>query len=352
MISDTEGATCSLYSAEECERIAREAALRYVKNGTPGITRKRSGKGFAYYYPDGSLIKDKMVLTRIKSLAIPPAYQRVWICPYANGHIQATGYDARNRKQYRYHSLWQQERQKNKFQLMVYFGQAIPLIRAHIDEQLNKTLTLSKSQIICAIIYLMDNYYIRIGNTVYARENKSYGLTTLRKKHIRLEKNKATLKFIGKNAKPWHIVLKDRKILRVLKKCEEIPGYELFKYKDENNALNVITSQEINAYLQALTNHSFTAKDFRTWAACRETFKRLIMLEELSENSSLKQVIADVSQLLGHTPAICLKSYIFGDIITCWQEGMLQLWIEEIRRKKENYDDDQLLLLWLQQHLK
>ncbi|STX28346.1 Eukaryotic DNA topoisomerase I, catalytic core [Legionella beliardensis] len=339
----------SLYSVEECERIAKAASLRYVKDSMPGITRKKVGKKFIYHYPDGKQVVDPEELARIKSLAIPPAYSQVWICPYANGHIQATGRDTKNRKQYRYHALWQQERQQKKFHALVDFGKALPMIREHINQELDKTIKLTKTQVICAIIYLLDGFFIRIGNAIYAKQNKSYGLTTLRKKHLTLEYDKAILEFMGKSAKPWHIVLKEKKIIKVLKKCEAIPGYELFKYFDENNQLNVISSQDINAYLQTLTGQCFTAKDFRTWAACRETLKRLLYLDA-TEQALLKDVIKEVAELLGHTPTICQKSYIYAEIIDWWKDNRFSTWAKRRGKKLSTIGEDELLLYWLEQH--
>ncbi|MBA2657837.1 MAG: DNA topoisomerase IB [Tatlockia sp.] len=339
----------SLYSIEECEKSAKNASLRYVNDLTPGISRKRHGKGFAFYYADGSRVTDKNELKRIKALAIPPAYNKVWICPYPNGHIQATGMDNKNRKQYRYHPLWHEVRQQQKFHTMIHFGRAIDSIRAHVSKELSQPPTLNKTQIICAILYLLDKSCIRIGNSVYAKTNKTYGLTTLRKKHLSIEENKAVLDFEGKNSKLWHINIKDKKILRVLRKCEEIPGYELFKYRDETNALNIVTSQEINAYLQELTNHPFTAKDFRTWIASRETFLRLLELSYIENDppAGLKDIILEVSNQLGHTPKICQKNYIYPLIVSWWQEGKLEKWKTTNAKKILNLDEDNLFLLWL-----
>ncbi|KTD11297.1 DNA topoisomerase IB [Legionella jamestowniensis] len=340
----------SLYSAEECERIAREASLRYVNDSQPGISRKRSGKGFSYYYPNGKRIIEQNELERIRALAIPPAYHDVWICPFSNGHIQATARDNKNRKQYRYHPLWQKIRQQQKFYMMLAFGKALPVIRAHINQVLNKPASLDKSQIICAIIYLLDKSCMRIGNTVYAKKNKSYGLTTLRKKHLSIAKNQASLDFEGKNSTLWHIDLKDKKIVKVLKKCEEIPGYEIFKYRDENGSLKVITSQEINGYLQSLTKQPFTAKDFRTWFACRETFCRLINLTKKKAKPSAKllnKVLKKVATLLGHTPAVCQKNYIHPQILHWWQQGLLHPWVIKNQAHINALDEDELLLYWL-----
>jgi DNA topoisomerase-1 len=336
----------SLYSSEECEKIAKEASLRYIQGSIPGILRKKSGRGFSYYYPDGIKITDKDELHRVRALAIPPAYKEVWICPFANGHIQATGRDDRNRKQYHYHPLWQEARQKQKFDTMLQFGEALFLIREHVNKTLNSTPFLNKNKVICAILYLLDTSCIRIGNTHYALENKTYGITTLRKKHLSIKHNQAILDFAGKNSKTWHINLRNKKIVNILKRCEDIPGYELFKYYDENKMLNVVTSQDINYYLKGLTDHPFTAKDFRTWIASREFFCRLLEfpnIEKLSFTSALKEV----ADLLGHTPKICQKSYIHPQIIFCWKEGKLEKWKQKHRKKIESLSHDELLLFWL-----
>jgi len=331
--------------------MALMASLRYVKDTIPGITRKQGKNGFLYYQTNGKRITDEKSLKRIRILAIPPAYHEVWICPYANGHIQATGRDNRNRKQYRYHPLWQEVRQEQKFSTLIHFGRALPLIRQHIDEELRKPVSLTKTQIICTIISLLEKSCIRIGNAIYAKENKSYGLTTLRKKHLSLEGNKATLHFSGKSAKPWHVQLNDKKIIRILKKCEAIPGYELFKYHDEDNKLNVITSQDINAYLHSLTNYSFTAKDFRTWIACRETLCRLVKPTPENESVSpqnLKNVVTEVAALLGHTVSICQKNYIHPEIISDWQTEALAQWFKQGKARLDRLSEDELLLFWLE----
>ncbi|ASQ45597.1 DNA topoisomerase IB [Legionella clemsonensis] len=343
----------SLYSAEECERIAREASLRYVNDSLPGISRKRSGKGFSYYYPNGERVTQQKELERIRALAIPPAYHDVWICPFANGHIQATARDDKNRKQYRYHPLWQEIRQQQKFHRMQAFGKTLPAIRQHINQMLNKPASLDKTQIICAILYLLDKSCMRIGNPVYAKENKSYGLTTLRKKHLSISKNQVSLEYEGKNSTLWHIDLKDKKIVKVLKKCEEIPGYEVFKYRDENNHLKVITSQDINGYLQSLTKQPFTAKDFRTWIACRETLCHLVnSVRETKKPSAklLNTVLKEVATLLGHTPAVCRKNYVHPQIVHWWERGLLHQWTSKNQSHIKVLDEDELLLYWLKDH--
>lgn len=337
----------SLYSPEECEKIAQEASLRYVQDAIPGILRKKFGKGFAYYYPDGKKITDKKELKRIRALVIPPAYKEVWICPFANGHIQATGRDNRNRKQYHYHSLWQKARQKQKFATMIQFGESLFAIRKHINRILSQPPALNKNQVICAVLYLLDTCCVRIGNPIYAQENKTYGLTTLRKKHLTIRRNIAVLNFPGKNSKAWHIYLENRKIVKILKKCEEIPGYELFKYHDETNALNVITSQDINYYLQSLTNQPFTAKDFRTWIASREILCRLLEFPQVEKASSFACALDEVAKLLGHTPTICQKSYIHPVIIQWWKEEKFLKWKNKNQQNIKSLNQDELLLYWL-----
>lgn len=203
------------------------------------------------------------------------------------------------------------------------------------------------------MIYLLDNHFIRIGNIAYEKQNKSYGVTTLRKKHLKLTHSQAVLEFIGKSAKPWHVVLRNKKILRILKKCEAIPGYRLFKYLDEDNNSVEVSSQDINNYLQGLTNFSFTAKDFRTWGACRETLYRLTQIsyaEHETSQATLKTIVAEVAEILGHTPKICLDCYIYPEIINKWKEMQIEPWLK--RRAHLAEDKDKLLLHWLESYVK
>lgn len=325
-------------------------SLEYITDSSPGITRKREGTHFVYYYPDNTQVKDTETLERIKSLAIPPAYKDVWIAPSNKAHIQATGRDSKNRKQYRYHSSWQTLREKDKFMSMCLFGKELSKVRRYVSKELNKPLKIDKEQIMCAIIYLMDNYFIRVGNVIYERENKSYGLTTLRKKHLSLNTSEATLKFPGKNSKAWEIVLHDKKIIKLLKKCESLPGYKLFKYIDAEQNAHEITSQDINNFLQKITKQSFTAKDFRTWGACRETFYYLCKTPYISEGEAKKQlslIITKVAILLGHSAAICQKSYIYPEIIAHWKTEKINVWIKE---RKLTSNKDRLFLQWLETH--
>ncbi|GGI92421.1 DNA topoisomerase IB [Legionella impletisoli] len=343
----------SLYTEEECEKIARQASLRYINDHHPGFSRKKCGKGFAYYDLDGQHIKKPKRLKRITNLAIPPAYKNVWISPFENSHLQATGIDKKGRKQYIYHPLWKKMRKKQKFDLMPAFGSLLPTIRDFIHKELNKSITINKLQIICAITYLLDKFSVRIGNPLYSKENQSFGITTLRKKHLSLDEKQVALDFKGKNSKMWHILLKNKKMIRLLKKCNELPGYELFKYLDETNKLHVISSQDVNGFLHALTQKPFTAKDFRTWAASREFFMGII--QTLIKNKSITQnqmteIIKQVAKKLGHTPNICQKSYLHPHILLYYQNERLHDWInrnqEILADLKKNHDE--IFLHWLQ----
>ncbi len=342
----------SLYSVEECEKIAKNASLRYVNDNLPGISREYSNNQFSYFFSKKK-ITDPELLDYLISLTIPPNWTNVWISPYKNSHILVTARDKNNKKQYRYHPLWVENRQQQKFKLMINFGQFLPHIRKQVDKELKQKIEPSKMQIICAIIYLLDNYHVRIGNSYYAKQNKSYGVTTLRKKHLSLNKNKAFLTFRGKNDKLWELILNDKSILKVLKKCQEIPGHELFKYYKNDNEREIITSQDINHYLQTLTNFPFTAKDFRTWIACREILFKLVNLEIDAQSEShdgLAKTIEEVAAGLGHTPSICIKKYIYPGIITAWKDESLQKWYANIKQQSVKKLPDKLLLHWLEKH--
>ncbi|QMT59810.1 hypothetical protein HBNCFIEN_01177 [Legionella sp. PC997] len=323
------------------------SSIFYGDDSVPGISRLKKGNSFLYFNPDGTKITNKKTLQRIASLSIPPAYTNVWISPCEKSHIQATGRDIKGKKQYCYHPLWRVIRDENKFKSLIPFGRMLPIIRKKVESELNKPVSMNKTQTICAIIYLLDNYFIRIGNKIHEKLNNSYGITTLRKKHLELRSTQAILNFKGKNSHPWHVVLKDKKLLRILKKCESIPGYRLFKYLDENNNPIEIGSQDVNLFLQNLTQFNFTAKEFRTWAACREVLYRLSKINFDAEQ--LKNIILEVADLLGHTPTICKKCYILPEIIHQWEKNNLGVWIKKHSRIKEN--KDRLLLKWLEENI-
>lgn len=335
------------------EKAAKAALLRYVSDSMPGIRRKRKGKGFAYYDAKGELIDSKAIIERIRKLVIPPAYRNVWICPLENGHLQATGMDDKNRKQYRYHPDWDAVRDSAKFERVIAFGMSLPTIRAKVQEHL-KDKDITRTRVLAAMVSIMDDSYIRIGNPIYKKAHGTYGLTTLRKKHITIEKTEATLVFEGKNHTRWTINLQDRKLIKLLKACEELPGYELFKYIDEDGSTRLVQSEDFNAYLQEISGEVFTAKDFRTWAACKEAFT-LLCETELPDTKkacqiAYRNIIQNVATLLGHTPAVCKKSYLHPLLEEIWLQGKFDSW------KKKNYSpshtEEENFLRWWKLHVK
>jgi DNA topoisomerase-1 len=325
--------------------------LRYVTDAQPGIRRKKKGKSFSYLSPDGEEIISQEIISRIKSLSIPPAYTDVWICPHSNGHIQATGRDSRNRKQYRYHPDWTKFQNTNKFQRVYLFGKTLPDIRKKVSYDLRK-IDLSRKSVLAALVRIMDKSYVRVGNRGYAKAHKTFGITTLRKKHVCVIENETTLKFAGKNKTPWNIQLQDPKIAQVVRKCTEIQGYELFKYMDDRGIPHTLRSEDFNTYLKEVSGHDFTAKDFRTWAACKEAFA-LLCNQACSENLSerkkkIKEVVRSVASLMGHTEAICKKSYIHPKLLKSWEEGLLQKWVSG----KKIPNKEKLFLKWWKAHIK
>lgn len=300
-------------------------ALRYVDDSLPGISRKRRGKSFSYYDAKGNLIKDKILIKRIKSIGIPPAYNHVWICPYDNGHIQAIGYDARNRKQYRYHNNWRAIRDQNKFEHIISFGEKLNEIRESVKKDLSKQ-DLSKEKVLAAVVKLLEVTLIRVGNEQYAKDNKSYGLTTLRSKHVEVQGHKITFEFMGKSKKKWNLQVNDRRIAAVAKRCAEIPGHELFKYVDKTGNKHDITSSHVNDYLHQVAGKEFTAKDFRTWAGtvlAAMALKELAAEGETATKKHVIQAIEKVAKQLGNTPSICRKCYIHPEIINAYLDGEL-----------------------------
>lgn len=305
---------------------AKHAGLRYVSNMTPGIGRKRVGKHFSYTGLDGKPIRNEAELKRICSLGIPPAWTNVWICPNPRGHIQATGRDARKRKQYRYHPKWREIRDETKFDRMIAFGKALPVVRDRVQHDLKHT-GLPREKALATVVRLLDTTSIRIGNEEYARENNSFGLTTMRDDHVEVEGTKVEFHFRGKSGKEHTIDVKDRQLARIIKKLQDLPGHELFQYYDEHGKLHVIESDDVNAYLQQITEQEFTAKDFRTWAG---TVTATCALEDIglseTQTQAKKNVVRAIeaaSQHLGNTPAICRKSYIHPEIIDAYLNGSL-----------------------------
>jgi DNA topoisomerase-1 len=330
-----------LLSSEEAQTIldprdAAEAAdLSYVSDECPGIRRKKSGRGFTYLHPDGAGVTDPRVLGRIRSLAVPPAWTDVWICPFADGHIQATGRDARGRKQYRYHPLFRELRESTKFEHMVAFAEALPVIRAKVREHM-ALHGLPREKVLATVVRLLETTLIRVGNDDYARENKSYGLTTLKNRHVKINGSEVRFRFTGKGGKQWSLQVKDRRIAKVVKACQELPGQELLQYVDGNDELQDVTSGDVNAYLKEITGSDITAKDFRTWAG---TLLAALALHELKEFDSAAQAkrnvrsaIERVAARLGNTVAICRKCYVHPEVLDAYLDRNLVL---EIRSRVE-----------------
>jgi len=305
---------------------AKAAGLRYVTDTSPGIRRKRVGKHFSYIGLDGKPIRDPEELQRIKSLGIPPAWTNVWICPKKNGHIQATGRDAKGRKQYRYHPRWREVRDATKYDHIIAFGEALPLIRERTSRDLSLP-GLPYEKVLATVVRLLDATLIRIGNEEYARENDSYGLTTLRSDHVDVSGSKVQFHFRGKSGKEHVIDVKDRQLAKIVKRCQELPGHELFQYYDEDGVLRTIDSSDVNDYLREITGQDFTAKDFRTWSGtviATRTLKKEGPFETQTQGKkNVVQAIKAAAGQLGNTPAICRKCYVHPGVIDAYLNGSL-----------------------------
>lgn len=314
-------------AAENVRQEARSAGLRYVDDRLPGIARKTGRHGFRYVDHDGKPLRDAEELARIRSLAIPPAWTDVWICRWRNGHLQATGRDARGRKQYRYHAQWHRVRDEAKYERLHAFGMALPALRERIDAALALP-GLPRDKVLAAIVHLLQVTLMRIGNREYARDNNSFGMTTLRKKHVRVDGSHIRFEFRGKSGVRHSIRLQDRRLARIIARTRELPGQELFQYVDDAGQRHAIGSSDVNDYLRAATGEEYTAKDFRTWAG---TVLAAAMLREcepcVSQSQGKQQVaqaIAMVAQRLGNTPAVCRKCYVHPEVIEAYLDGSLR----------------------------
>lgn len=317
--------------AADPEAAARAASLRYVSDGAPGIRRLRHRGGFRYLDPSGRPVRDPDVVARIRSLAIPPAWQDVWICTIPHGHLQATGRDARGRKQYRYHPRWRAVRDETKFDRMLEFGRALPRIRRQVARDLNLP-GMPREKVLATIVRLLERTRIRVGNEEYARVNGSFGLTTFRNRHAKVNGSTVRFQFRGKSGK-YHVVeLTDARLARLIRACRDIPGSELFQFIDETG-LHSIESGDVNEYLRQVSGRDFTAKDFRTWAgsvlAARLLGERLPHASARQARRMAKEVIEQVAGCLGNTPAICKRSYIHPGILTAYDRGQLATWPKE-----------------------
>ncbi|MBC7434545.1 MAG: DNA topoisomerase IB [Bdellovibrionales bacterium] len=295
------------------------AGLAYTSDNKPGFRRVRSGKGFAYRDARGKLLRDAEEIARIRKLAIPPAYQDVWICPRPNGHLQATGRDARGRKQYRYHPQWRVERDSGKYNRLLDFAKALPVLRRRIAADL-KAPALSFERVLATMVRLLDTTFIRVGNDEYARENGSFGLTTLRNRHVKLASGELTLSFRGKSGVLQEMKVQDARVVQVVRSCLHLPGQELFQYKDDKGECRTVGSSDINDYLHECCGERFTAKDFRTWhgtvLAWRSLAKAAVTMEtDPAVKFTMKNWLASVAERLGNTPAVCRKAYIHTQVL-------------------------------------
>lgn len=306
---------------------AKAAGLRYVYDSRPGIRRLKRGEGFRYVGPDGRPIRDAETLARIKSLVIPPAWTDVWICPVANGHLQATGRDARGRKQSRYHPRWRTTRDEVKYERMLAFGQALPKIRQHVKRDL-ALQGMPREKVLATIVALMETTLIRVGNVEYAKANHSYGLTTMKRRHVKVVGNRLRFDFDGKSGVHHTIDVCDRRLVKVVKASRDLPGYELFEYIDEAGELRVVDSGDVNDYLREKTKDNFTAKDFRTWAGTVLACAVLSRFEAFgSEREAKKNVVAAIAEVagkLGNTPSVCRKCYVHPTVLDCYLKGAMK----------------------------
>jgi len=305
-------------------------ALRHVRDGQPGIVRLRSGKGFRYVDCDGAPVRDAATLQRIRALAIPPAYTDVWICATADGHLQATGRDARGRKQYRYHADWVRQRGQDKFARILAFGKALPALRRQVRRHLALP-GLPREKVLALIVSVMGRTYARVGNMAYARSNHSYGLTTLHAWHVSLAgRDAAQIRYTGKSGRLQVLRIDDVRLVGLIRRCHDLPGKMLFQYLDDEGQVRPVDSGDVNDYLRQATGDDFSAKDFRTWGATLTALMELAQLpvpEDASESQCValqNQVIASVAGLLGNTPAVCRTSYIDPCVFDAWRAGRLE----------------------------
>ena len=305
---------------------AEAAGLRYVSDTMPGIRRKKTGRNFTYVGPDGRTIKNPAELTRIRSLAIPPAYSDVWICPTPNGHIQATGRDARRRKQYRYHPRWREVRDETKFGRVLAFSEVLPRIRKRVESDLGKQ-GLPREKVLATVVRLLDCTGIRIGNDEYARSNRSFGLTTLRDRHVEISGSNIRFEFRGKSGKAHNVSLTDRRLARIVLRCQALPGEDLFQYLDGDGVRQTVGSGDVNDYLRTISGQEFTAKDFRTWAGTKLAVAALTEMgawrSQRQAKSNILRAIDRVAEQLNNTRAVCRKYYVHPAIFDAYTAGTM-----------------------------
>jgi DNA topoisomerase-1 len=314
---------------------ARAAGLRYVHDDRPGIRRDKQGDGFRYLDAGGDPVTDEATLGRIKSLVIPPAWTDVWICPQANGHLQATGRDARGRKQYRYHPKWRAVRDEVKYERMINFGQALPTIRKEVDRALSLP-GMPREKMLATIVYLLEATMMRVGNEEYARTNKSFGLTTLRNRHVKVDGSDVEFRFRGKSGVYHKVQVHDRRVARIIRRSRDLPGQELFQYVDDDGETHSIDSSDVNDYLRAITGEDYTAKDFRTWSGTVLAALALQEFEKFDSEAQAKKnivrAIESVAEKLGNTPTVCRKCYVHPVVLDAYLDGAV---LEVLRERTE-----------------
>ncbi|HEY8050504.1 MAG TPA: DNA topoisomerase IB [Ramlibacter sp.] len=320
---------------DDPRQAAEEAGLSYVNDDDPGLRRELVGDGFVYFKPSGEPVTEEPALERIRKLAIPPAWTQVWICPRANGHLQATGRDARGRKQYRYHPQFREVRESTKYEHMIEFAKALPAIRRKIADDMALE-GLPREKVLATVVNLLETTLIRVGNDDYAKENNSYGLTTLRNPHVKVDGAELKFRFKGKSGKTWDLKVRNRRVAKIVRQCQDLPGQRLFQYLGDDGELKEVTSADVNEYLKEITGRDVTAKDFRTWSG---TVLAAIALQEFEAfdpkatvKKNVKAAIERVAQRLGNTPTICRKCYVHPEVLFAFEQGELLL---DVKRKVE-----------------
>ncbi|MBA2672131.1 DNA topoisomerase IB [Ramlibacter sp.] len=315
-------------AAADPREAAESAGLVYVTDEMAGIRREAGRASFTYLKPKGDPVSDEAVLDRIRRLAIPPAWTDVWICTKASGHLQATGRDARGRKQYKYHPQFREARESTKYEHMVAFAKALPALRARVAEHMGLR-GLPREKVLATVVQLLDTTLIRVGNDDYAKANGSYGLTTLRNRHVKVEGTQLRFQFKGKSGKHWKLQVKNPRVARIIRACQDLPGQELFQYLDEGGEVRRISSSDVNAYLKEATGGDITAKDFRTWAGTVMAALALhgseIAQTQAAAKRTLRTAIEQVASRLGNTPTICRKCYVHPEVFSAYAQGALQL---------------------------
>jgi DNA topoisomerase I len=350
----------TLSETKDLEKYARRIKLVYTHDDQPGISREKVGKNFKYFYPDGKPVKSVKVLNRIQSLAIPPAYRHVWIALHENAHIQSTAIDARGRKQYRYHPKWQESREADKFYRMLKFAEVLPIIRNQVRRDL-KIKGLLKKKVVATVVALLEKTLIRVGNEEYAKENSSYGLTTMHDKHVEVRGDKISFKFKGKSGVNHDVEINEPELAEIVKKSKDLPGYELFQYFDDKGQRHHLTSEDVNLYLREISGEYFTAKDFRTWHAtilAAEALSRCSEFQNIKEaKKNILVAIDEVASHLGNTRAVCRKSYIHPSVLLHYNDGVLTSELRKFTKKapmlyKKLYSHERAVVGFLAAHAK